>query len=436
MNQPLSEQLRRMQKLAGIINEYAEEQPDIESTSQNNFIYIDSTSEVPKVGVPMDKEKFKQDGVSTLSWDNIVVIRASGESPTIQDGLMKLHTPKALKTLGWSADYIADLKKRWEASGKYDSWEDYQKKYNQYQGNRWTKHFTLNHIVASNNGGDWSGKDFVYLIPGKEIITLNGKPASLYAVDTWWSKSIILPKNTVVLYAPQAENKIKQMSIQFNTQLNGEHLKYPIYFLKGNSQQEVDNAISAMGYSTVEGGDTYSRTANLDHELTDFAKDKKVAGLGLHANTIFSNLESNTVNVSMFFDQLDTVKKSIGNDEEANRWYESNKRVFTTALDNILQPKLQIAIQGDYSSLLEELGIIKEKIENYQVFKNLKTDILKVIKRLNLQQLKSDRHFAVLSGYSSFEDLEKDLLVFEQVNMDPRRLQQKVDEVLKKYRKR
>jgi hypothetical protein len=51
----LHENINRIKQVMGLIKEYGEQQPDIRSSANNNFIFIDSISQVPHVGKEMNK---------------------------------------------------------------------------------------------------------------------------------------------------------------------------------------------------------------------------------------------------------------------------------------------------------------------------------------------------------------------------------------------
>lgn len=406
----LNENINRIKEVMGLIKEYEEQQPDIKSSAKNNFIFIDSISEVPHVGKEMNKKEFKHDGISSLSWDNIVIVRASNESPVIKNGRMIIHTSRALKTIGYTEDFMKNLKQRWEDNYSDEPWEEFEKKYKKAVGDRWTKHFTLNHMVGDNMGGSWKDLSFVYLLPGKEMVTLNGAPSSLYAIDTWYSKSVVIPKYSVVLYSPNSRDKIEKMSLKFNSELGGETLKYPVYFLQINSKSEVDQVIQAMGYSVIEGGQHYSPEKNIDSEFRDFSNKEGIPSLALHANTFYADLEQNNSYPGTIIQNLNWIKDEIKNENKVNQWYESQRRVINSALDNFLSnQKNKVDNKGDFEELFRGLSVLKENMDNFPMIKRFKSDILNSITRNKvIDTLK--KYYWKENGYSSFEEFLDNVL--------------------------
>jgi hypothetical protein len=364
-------------KYLKLYEEYVETQPDLKKSTENNFIFIDSISEVPKVGIPMNKEEFKRDDISKLDWDNIVVVRSTNEIPTIERNNMILHTSRAVKSLGWTDDFMKNLRARWEKDHNNQTWDEFEKEYKDSIGDRWTKHFTLNHLVEDHSWGSWSGNNFVYLMPGKSMVKLNGGPASLYAIDTWWSKSVVIPENTVVLYTKNAKDDIEKISIKFNSELEGQKLRNPVYFLQINSIEDVNKVIEQMGYSTIAGGQHYSSEDNIDSEFMDFSVKNTLPNTGLHANTFWSELE-NSRNPSMykFFYMMDELLKFHKDEKKMNQWYDSQRRIIKSLLDRVLSREL------DYKSQ-NEWDYIKSVMDNYPTIKNLKKDIIEAFKRNN-----------------------------------------------------
>jgi len=66
-----------------------------------------------------------------------------------------------------------------------------------------TVHATLNHIVSDHGYGSWADAQFVILAPYNDIVTKNGNPVEVSAVDTYWSsspdKGLILPETTYII---------------------------------------------------------------------------------------------------------------------------------------------------------------------------------------------------------------------------------------------
>jgi hypothetical protein len=259
-------------------------------------------------------------------------------------------------------------------------------------------------MVGDNMGGSWKDLSFVYLLPGKEMVALNGAPSSLYAIDTWYSKSVVIPKYTVVLYSPNSRDKIEKMSLKFNSELGGETLKYPVYFLQINSKSEVDQVIQAMGYSVIEGGQHYSPEKNIDSEFRDFSNKEGIPSLALHANTFYADLEQNNSYPGTIIQNLNWIKDEIKDENKVNQWYESQRRVINSALDNFLSnQKNRVDNKGDFEELFRGLSVLKENMDNFPMIKRFKSDILNSITRNKvIDTLK--KYYWKENGYSSFEE--------------------------------
>lgn len=263
-------------------------------------------SQLPKVGVPANKSEFQRDGIVAIDWDKIVCVRSSNELPTISGKNLICHTGRALKTVGFNKsfeDYLMKLyKKKDEPNNEYlredPNYKDFEtfKKYMlELHGRRWTKHFTLNHVVSSHTGGSWAGNKYIYLTPGKEMIKVNGTPASLYVVDTYWDKSIVLTDNTVILFDPSARKEVEDFikSVKETRNL--------IYFLEVKEKEidqfgedvSADKIIKAMGYSVFGGGTHYSVEDNLDEEIWDLQDKEGIKMRGLHWEKKYDQFEKN-----------------------------------------------------------------------------------------------------------------------------------------------
>lgn len=252
---------------------------------------ITDISQLPKVGVPANKSEFKRDGIVAIDWDKIVCVRSSNELPSISGKNLVCHTGRALKTVGFNKSFEDYLKKKYNEKDdpdnqylrddpNYKDFETFKKHMLETHGVRWTKHFTLNHIVSSHSGGSWSGNKYVYLTPGKEMIKVNGTPANLYAIDTYWNKSIVLTDNTVILYHKSAKSEVEEFISSIKETRN------IIYFLEVGTEKDtfgenldIDSAIEAMGYSVFGGGTHYSVQDHLDDEIRDL-KDKEGLKMG------------------------------------------------------------------------------------------------------------------------------------------------------------
>jgi hypothetical protein len=282
---------------------------------------INNISELPKVGEPVDKLDFKEDGIVAIDWKNLVFIRSSDELPTLRGKDMLLHTGKALKSVGFNDSFEKYLKKKYnndindpentwiKEEPHYKDFETFRKWMIDAHSTRWTKHFTLNHVVSSHSGGNWTGNKYIYLMPGESMIKTNGKPASLFAIDTYYDKSLVVSDGTVVLYLPEAEEEVREFVSKTAENRN------QIYFLKIKGDivdyelQDANNAIEAMGYTTFSGGSHYSTDDNLDSEMRDLQDREDIRKSGLHWGSKWYNLEKGQTNWEDFM-SLGKIKRS------------------------------------------------------------------------------------------------------------------------------
>ena len=261
-------------------------------------------SQLPKIGTPADKTKFTRDGLVSLDWDKIVFVRSSNELPTVSGKNLICHTGRALKTVGLNKSFEDYLKKKYQDDlnnpetqflkddPDYKDFESFKKSMLDAHHARWTKHYTLNHVVTGHMSGNWTGQKYIYLTPGDEMIKVNGKPASLYSIDTYWDKSIVLTDNTVILFNPNVKKEVEEFVN------NIKDIRNFIYFLEinpklGESGDLIDanKAIEQMGYSVFEGGSHYSVEDNLDYEISDLKDKEKIKMSGLHWGRKYSDFE-------------------------------------------------------------------------------------------------------------------------------------------------
>ncbi|GEM_PF-5320508 len=194
--------------------------------------YKDVLAELPRVGKSLALDKYGYPTKQEITTEQVAFIRADDYQPTVEGETVKL------------------LSSRDATQGK--DW-------------RLTKHFTLNHKVTSNNGGSWEGKPYLYIIPGEEMIAANGAPENLYAIDSFWDKSTLLPEGTVVLYE---EGKYPSLPKEMSSKLK----------LIERKQNDDDRELAAlvleqMGYSTIEGSDHSASVAykNFDDGIARLA---------------------------------------------------------------------------------------------------------------------------------------------------------------------
>jgi hypothetical protein len=141
------------------------------------------------------------------------------------------------------------------------------------EGELWrlTNHFAINHRVASNNGGNWQNKRYQFVIPGRAMIETNGNPENLYAVDTFWTKSVALPKGSVIIYEKGHKPNIP------------EHMAGQITLVERdadvNDRELVSAVLEQMEYSEIEGGGRYAAHGYkyVDEAIARLAKAERVS---------------------------------------------------------------------------------------------------------------------------------------------------------------
>jgi hypothetical protein len=265
---------------------------------------LNNIDQVPRTGKPMNREEFLEDGVPSLNWENVVFVRASDELPVFKNNQLVCHTGRALRSVGINKNFEDYLKKKYENEIK-DEWTKNDPNYKDYETfkawilkahhGRWTKHFTLNHFVASHSSGDWSGNKFYYLMPATEMVKVNGKPASLFAIDTWYDKSIVVPDNSVILYTEKGEKELQEFLAEHPTCRN------KVFFLKVDEKRDefgkfpaAEEVVKKMGYTIVSGGSHYSEE-DIDSEMRDLADKEKIRKTGLHWGSKWYDLEKGQV---------------------------------------------------------------------------------------------------------------------------------------------
>lgn len=131
---------------------------------------------------------------------------------------------------------------------------------------RLTDHFTLNHRVASNNGGSWENKNYQFIIPGEKMVETNGLPENLYSIDTFWAKSIELPQDTVIIYEHGKKPAIPEgREKDFILIERGEDV---------NDKELISLVLERMNYSEIQ-GEAWSalpQYKKFDEEVRSFAE--------------------------------------------------------------------------------------------------------------------------------------------------------------------
>lgn len=119
-----------------------------------------------------------------------------------------------------------------------------------------TTHFSLNHAVGENNtGSSWKSKKYAILLPMKEAVKLNGKPAGCLEVDTYWAKSLNYnSKQGIVLVhdatVPQGKLKVLEPS---NLQYHPES-RFLVLASSEKPHDVVNQVILKMGRTSLSPG--------------------------------------------------------------------------------------------------------------------------------------------------------------------------------------
>ena len=75
---------------------------------------------------------------------------------------------------------------------------------------RSTVHTTLNHVVASNGGGNWDGIPYVVFMKYNDVVALNGNPKQISQFDTFFipdpDKGLVLPRGAYLVRPSNEKN--------------------------------------------------------------------------------------------------------------------------------------------------------------------------------------------------------------------------------------
>jgi hypothetical protein len=220
---------------------------------------------------------------------------------------------------------------------------------------RSTVHFTLDHMVGSSDGGDWSGMPIVILTPFNELVQKNGPPALTFPIDTYWT---VNPDKGIVL--PHAARKVEPSDKLKEGVLYFIGPKKTLYKRAGFTNQEKRTLLNEFpnahfgDESLIKNGDD-SFFANMNRNLAaqKTAADRiKKAGLtvGLsqydHSSSVFSTFDKETQILSSKILAIDYLLK--------------NKHVGLTRFFN---DTLEFKITGwtlPYTPWIDDRGFISE----------------------------------------------------------------------------
>ncbi len=201
---------------------------------------------------------------------------------------------------------------------------------------RLTVHWALNHLVANHLYGDWSEADLIIISPGDKIVSENGVPDNLNAVDTFWSNDVLIPEGSVLLWfdskppaeffelkgienvlintpseirEPYIRSKLNYEKIKndFDNKKNGVNIddlfkaedKYrswlsEIYDIKDGV---VNKELRKMGYEIFLGDHGTYMDGPMSEPIYKLAEAEKIHST-IHAYTFFGNLEEPTLSMA------------------------------------------------------------------------------------------------------------------------------------------
>lgn len=194
---------------------------------------------------------------------------------------------------------------------------------------RLTLHWALNHKVSAHMWGTWDNAPITIIASGENTIKENGKPLSLYAVDTYWSKDVIVPDNSIIIYSGEIPPEFSDLKgifikspvgideIQKSHEVNDASLKElekhnvnkyeeleSEYFRMTSEMGEkvntvVNKKIEEMGYTVFEGDNgTYMHMRGLDNAIYELAMRENL-GTYIHAESAMYALENPSLTLAM-----------------------------------------------------------------------------------------------------------------------------------------
>ena len=147
---------------------------------------------------------------------------------------------------------------------------------------RSTKHFTLNNLVSTNNGGSWEGLPYIYLEPLKPHLQ-NKNLRNLSKDDTYFQSDIKLTKPTLII----KQKDLEQLLNQNDTEITETLKNTEIIVLDNDSAKSetdihnyVDYVLTFIKHSFAT--QTYSCISQLEKidgpfsQLNSFAKENNI----------------------------------------------------------------------------------------------------------------------------------------------------------------
>lgn len=235
-----------------------------------------------------------------------------------------------------------------------------------YKSIRDTVHFTMNALVADNNGGSWKDMPFVFIEPYKHH---QGEFDNIGSYDSWKTGNFRLKQPTLLVNFDNLENLIeiaKNNSSVLNTLKNceimltdsNENVKLdefvravihekgaPAYFCKSMTSTASNSREHSVGADGLH--QTLSKLA--EQESTD---EKEVTFNELHANSMFEDYENKAMTCQMYNNLLmfsKFVAKKLNNPE------------LLTKLEQFDMPRNKEALTEFCSAYYEKVNIEYEE---------------------------------------------------------------------------
>lgn len=217
---------------------------------------------------------------------------------------------------------------------------------------RLTNHFTLNHRVTQNSGGEWNNSPFLFITPGNAMIEQNGNPENLYSVDSFWAKSITLPKGSVVIYE------------QGNKPMLGDHENDYFLIERGSATPDkklLSLVLKKMGYTEIAGLDHSAAPhyKNFDKGVDKYARHHGIRS-ELHRESWSHSWEGskrylNEGKADLAFSFFLTLS---GNGEESSHMPESLKRDLLKEIFSVFENEGSETIKD---SLIQKINSVIEE---------------------------------------------------------------------------
>jgi hypothetical protein len=180
--------------------------------------------------------------------------------------------------------------------------------------------------VENNNGGSWSAPECVIISPAPSMININGLPANLFSVDTFWDGDMEVPQDSIVFWKNSIpenmaaslynnriitannvkEKELKEIMADIENKnwttteelITLDNIAFQISDeLAHESQRQINDEIAKMGYTVLdlESGGHYSLHENLDNAISDLGERNSINSATTHTNTFSGVMDSEGV---------------------------------------------------------------------------------------------------------------------------------------------